>query len=72
MARAVLIMQADPLPIFFSATVARNLGATAGWSEDKEKALAFARVSDAKTFAEIYLPMVAPHLNYMPVELADA
>lgn len=69
MAQAVLIMQADPLPTFFSIEVARGHGAAAGWTNEKAKALAFARAKDAQLFLETYLPFAAPNCTLLPTEI---
>lgn len=72
MTRAVLIMLADPLPVFFSIAVGRANGAAAGWTPERDKATAFARVKDAREFADLYLPTSAPNCQYFPCEVSEA
>lgn len=50
-------------PCFYSARVGRDMGAASnGWvgPEQKEKALAFLRKSDAEDFLDIFLPHQRP------------
>lgn len=50
------------MPIFYSASEGRSLGAGGnGWSPDKDKALGFAREQDARSFMEVHLPHMAPY-----------
>jgi hypothetical protein len=57
----VLQNNSDGLPTYFSAKVGRNLGAgSGGWVAEPDEALQFAREQDARTFADAYLPHLAP------------
>lgn len=72
MQAGVLICRRDPLPLYYSPSEGRKMGAGHnGWTPDPDLALAFAREKDAKEFAEVLLPQLAPACTYPEHKLAE-
>lgn len=60
---AILIQNAaDGLPVFFSLADAVSMGVGQAWTEDRDRALQFAREQDALAFIRRYFPNM-PHLT---------
>lgn len=64
-----LISQAiDGLPAFYSIDVGRALGSPHAWTQERDRALQFARAQDAQAFVDVFLPNLAPFASIVSIQ----
>jgi hypothetical protein len=56
----LIVESSSGMPAYYSIEVGRKLGASHGWTNEREQALQFVRERDARNFTDTFLPNVAP------------